>query len=184
MWPHSWASRRQPSAPTSPAVRCPQPTVASVASPSGGLRRSANGTASDRAKHAARSQPDSRDQPGGGEITAMHCRIEPFIDQGGALRAPRAGASARPLPRKARPGTRRPQAAACRGSAWHMRLRRPVPHVAVSSAVHYPARGRRVKSAHWGSRRMRSATRTLDSPSTRWGSASAGYQDDGQDQVG
>jgi hypothetical protein len=31
------------------------------------------------------------------------------LDQGGALRAPRAGASARPLPWEARPGARRPQ---------------------------------------------------------------------------
>jgi hypothetical protein len=41
---------------------------------------------------------------------ALRCRIEPYLDQGGALRAPRADASARPLPwgpgrARAGPGT-------------------------------------------------------------------------------
>jgi hypothetical protein len=42
----------------------------------------------------------------------LRCRIVPYLDQGGALRAPRVGACAGPLPWEARPGARRPNAPA------------------------------------------------------------------------
>jgi hypothetical protein len=41
---------------------------------------------------------------------AMRCRNRPYLDQGGALRAPRAGACARPLPWEARPTRAGPSA--------------------------------------------------------------------------
>jgi hypothetical protein len=103
MSPRSWASRHPRSALMSPVARCPRPAGASAASPSGGPRRSADGTANDRAMPRARSTPDNRDQHGTrAAITALRCRIWPYLIK--AARCARRGpACALPLPRKARP---------------------------------------------------------------------------------
>jgi len=55
-------------------------------------------------------------------VDRLRCRIPPFIDQGGTLRAPRAGASAGLRPWEAPAGARRPNALAAAdhtGFTWH-----------------------------------------------------------------
>jgi len=97
--------------------------------------------------------------------TELHCRISPYLDQGGALRAPRAGVSAAAQPWEACAAHADPTAQPPLINEAHRHLRGAAATVSLAfrlSSSQPPRLGRSLRS-----RRMRSAAPTLDPVPTR-----------------
>ena len=117
---------------------------------------------------SSRSEPDTTGQT---STPPSHCRIKPYLDQGGALRVPRVDACARPQPWRGPAGRAPTQPRDWRRSARLFRHAIRSSGGPSSLAQDCPARGPPCLGRSLRSRRTRSATPNLDTASTRQGSA-------------